>query len=57
MKMALVVPFPSTKPHCSSAISGFILFLTLIMMILNSWVAGLNFRRLSPMAGLISDKE
>ena len=33
MKMALVVPFPSTKPHCSSAISGFILFLTLIMMI------------------------
>ena len=36
MKMALVVPFRSTKPHCSSAISGFILFLTLIMMILKS---------------------
>ena len=30
------VPFPSTKPHCSSSSSGLILFLIRIMMILYS---------------------
>ena len=33
---ALVVPFPSTKSHCSSPISGLILLLILSMMILRS---------------------